>query len=258
MAEILIPFALNKHGEQVSIDEVENGLACECVCLSCNSKMVAKNQGVKNQHHFAHLKAGKAEIKCMITFENSVFWMAEELVRKSIDDIKLVTPKLLSEYDNETVVAHEGIRNLDVQTANFLPKTNELSWTFIIDVLSNERRHPLAITLSFGIGVGSKGAVEFKGKKLSNLVILLSGLYDSWEDKKSGFKESLRFELFDNPLNRRWAFHERAASIFKQLDEQNLADIAAKRKPGKYQNAMFTTKEQASLDQLLRELEQER
>lgn len=104
MAEILIPFALNKHVEQVSVDEVENGLACECICISCKSRMVAKNNGNDKQYHFAHYRAGKADLKCDITFVNSLFWMSESIISTSLANIKLLTPNLLAEYDNKTEV----------------------------------------------------------------------------------------------------------------------------------------------------------
>lgn len=40
-------------GELLSIEEVERGLACNCVCAACNERLVAK-KGEENTHHFAH------------------------------------------------------------------------------------------------------------------------------------------------------------------------------------------------------------
>jgi len=258
MTEILIPFALNKHGEQVSVDEVENGLACECICISCKSRMVAKNNCNEKQSHFAHHRAGKADLKCDITFANSVFWMSESIITTSLTNIKLLTPNLLSEYDNQTEVTSAGIRELDVKTVDFFPKSNGSSWTFVVDVIAQERRCPLAITLSFDKGTGGHGSVSYKGKSLSNLVINLSELHQIWRLKKAGFRESLNYELFENPNNRRWAFHERTAKVLKQLDEQSLSGIRAIRENGRSQNTMFSTREKANLEQLLRDLQRER
>ena len=42
----------------VHIDEVERGLACNCICPCCEQRMIA-NKGEKNQHYFSHeRKAG--------------------------------------------------------------------------------------------------------------------------------------------------------------------------------------------------------
>jgi len=46
-------FALATDGRVVHIDEVTNGLACECICLKCGGKLVGR-QGKVRQHHFSH------------------------------------------------------------------------------------------------------------------------------------------------------------------------------------------------------------
>jgi hypothetical protein len=46
-------FALAADGRMVHIDEVANGLACECVCLKCGGKLVGRHGDVR-QHHFSH------------------------------------------------------------------------------------------------------------------------------------------------------------------------------------------------------------
>lgn len=49
-------FALAADGRKVHIDEVANGLACECVCLKCGGKLVGRHGDVR-QHHFSHYLA---------------------------------------------------------------------------------------------------------------------------------------------------------------------------------------------------------
>lgn len=49
-------FARAADGRMVHIDEVANGLACECVCLKCGGKLVGR-QGNLRQHHFSHYLA---------------------------------------------------------------------------------------------------------------------------------------------------------------------------------------------------------
>jgi hypothetical protein len=62
----VLVFALNNLGVLVSISEVANGLACECICPNCNDPLIARNAGKKVAHSFAH--TSKAETrKCLMT-----------------------------------------------------------------------------------------------------------------------------------------------------------------------------------------------
>lgn len=58
MAELKLTYGKASNGRLVHVDEVQRGLACECVCPGCGAQLVAR-KGEKKQHHFAH--AGGAD-----------------------------------------------------------------------------------------------------------------------------------------------------------------------------------------------------
>lgn len=51
-----ILYARGTDGELQHIDSVANGLECGCTCPNpkCNQPMIARNNGKKRIHHFAH------------------------------------------------------------------------------------------------------------------------------------------------------------------------------------------------------------
>ncbi len=53
--ELKLPYGL-KDNKLISIDEVESGLACGCICPACEKPLVAR-KGKFKQYHFAHYNA---------------------------------------------------------------------------------------------------------------------------------------------------------------------------------------------------------
>lgn len=72
-----IPFGL-KNGRLVHVSGVESGLACDCVCPSCNRKLQA-NKGKVVSHYFSHDPS--AELRaCESAFETSIHLMAKQIL----------------------------------------------------------------------------------------------------------------------------------------------------------------------------------
>ena len=53
MAELKLTYGKDSNGRLVHVDDVLNGLACDCTCPGCGASLIAR-KGEKNQHHFAH------------------------------------------------------------------------------------------------------------------------------------------------------------------------------------------------------------
>lgn len=74
---LLLTYAL-KNNNIVSIDDVESGLNCGCVCPACGEPLVAK-KGKIMIHHFAH-HAGST---CEYGYESSLHLAAKEILSQS-------------------------------------------------------------------------------------------------------------------------------------------------------------------------------
>lgn len=70
-------YGLTAEGKYAYIDDVENGLQCNCTCPACGSKLIARNEGKKNKHHFAHY----SKIECDYIYQTNIHCMAQEILQ---------------------------------------------------------------------------------------------------------------------------------------------------------------------------------
>ena len=74
----LLTIALDSNNKSVEIDKVPNGLKCNCFCPHCKYPLIAKNDGKKREHHFAH-EAGK---ECRNAVESALHLIAKEIIKE--------------------------------------------------------------------------------------------------------------------------------------------------------------------------------
>ena len=80
-----------KNNQVVYVDDVENGKKCGCVCPACSSPLVAKNNGTKREHHFAH----PPQLSCEYGYETSLHLAAKEILSKAK---KMVIPAVYLKF----------------------------------------------------------------------------------------------------------------------------------------------------------------
>lgn len=73
-----LKYALRKDtNELVFVDDVLNGLQCECICTCCKKTLVAKNEGQKREHHFAHYSG----VECKNARMTALHLMAQNILQ---------------------------------------------------------------------------------------------------------------------------------------------------------------------------------
>jgi len=77
MATLKLPYGI-KRNNLVSIDEVGNGLSCECTCPACGQTLIARKGDIKI-HHFAHYNSKD----CLGGFETALHQMCKEIIFNS-------------------------------------------------------------------------------------------------------------------------------------------------------------------------------
>lgn len=95
----LLTYALNKEKVLVNIDDVAKGGACHCVCPQCGNPLIAKNGGLKREHHFAHFHG---EI-CEDAYETTLHLLAKEVL---LECGKIMLPPKTGDFPTGQVALH--------------------------------------------------------------------------------------------------------------------------------------------------------
>lgn len=72
-------FAMDKSNLITHISETERGLSCNCSCIVCGERMVAK-KGEEREHHFAH---ESNKIACVVNHETLLHQFAKRVIQEA-------------------------------------------------------------------------------------------------------------------------------------------------------------------------------
>lgn len=72
--------AMNRQQQLVTVQDVERGLACDCVCVECGEVLVARKGG-RNEHHFAHYSNKES---CAVHREGLLHLFGKQVIREAM------------------------------------------------------------------------------------------------------------------------------------------------------------------------------
>lgn len=177
-----LPYGI-QNGKLVSIDEVEQGLACNCYCKKCKGILIAR-KGDVNKHHFAHYNIDD----CGWTGESEIHLMAKEIIAKS-DNIKL--PKLYWSYNPDVKIIREE-RQVKIDEVKLEKKLNDI----IPDIIIKSGRKQLLIEIKVSHGVTHKKFRKIKKLKLATIEIDARKIVNKLFNKGDYFLKDKTFEDF--------------------------------------------------------------
>ena len=230
MASPSITFAKNKKGEVVHVDQVSNGLACECTCICCESPLVARHGAVMG-HHFAHAK----EANCSAAYESSLHLAMKDLIQRR-KKIKLpeysvnrsIYSRILEKTIDNTQSTKPGIINFDEVILE------KKIGSIIPDVIGFIGGKQLLIEIAVTHFIDDEKLKEIKRLNLSCIEIDLSKIVRS-QDKKYSWTDLE--ELVDQLTTEgRWinntkhkAMNAKAMQIIKERKSREEAEFISAR-----------------------------
>lgn len=239
-----IPFGLDENGKVVyaqDIPESDRGLKCNCTCAICGQPLVAK-LGKVRQWHFTHL-AGYAKSKSIVSHrtkkarETALALLAREILLEAdsfllpalnvpvhrlaegITDsrVRRSVPKIL-EYRSAAKIAFSGVKTE--------PRLKNVVSDAVVGQHSNGE-----ILIVCAISQPSTSKAKLKAFAQLGLPTVELDLRDV--DVFCLTREELRYELLENPVNRRWLggpemgkAKEWAQKEFLKIAEQKIRHFA--------------------------------
>lgn len=85
-------YALDKDNSLVHVDNVPNGLMCQCTCPCCGEVLIAKNNGDTKESHFAHYYG----TECEGAHETELHLLAKEIIA---EEKKVMLPPYGNVFD---------------------------------------------------------------------------------------------------------------------------------------------------------------
>lgn len=192
-------------GKLVSIDMVESGLACNCFCPNCNSRLLAK-KGERNIHHFSHYK----NADCGWNGESEIHKIAKDVILKSKE---IVLPRLY--FDQKIGISiYEPIK---IKVDNV--RLEEQFGSIIPDLIIETKGRELLVEIKVSHGVDYDKYLKIKKLNLPTIEIDVNRIVRSLFTDKNYFLRSYLFEesLIDDCKNRYWIFNPEKERINSEV-----------------------------------------
>ena len=152
-----------KDNKLVSIDEVERGLVCGCVCPACKKDLIAKKGNIKI-HHFAHVSS----CVCEHAYETSLHLLA----KKIFEDVKtFLLPDVF--WGRKKRFVFEKQRNIQIKSVQLEYYLSDVRPDIFIEDVNGEK---YCIEIFVTHSVDKNKCKKFKEKGLNAIEIDLSNI----------------------------------------------------------------------------------
>lgn len=199
-----------KDGQIVSINGVNSGKTCGCVCPSCGEQLIAK-KGEIMIHHFAHASTKD----CEYGYETSLHLLAKDII-KNLNHFVLPKEKLnIMYYDpkNKESKNYPGLNDaLDIKIDNVeieLPFDNMKP---DIVIYSGEKKYFIEIFVTHKVDDAKREKI--KNKLVDTIEINVSNI-----DKQTEY-EALEEILLNDNERKYWVYNNKIETIIEKLQSK--------------------------------------
>lgn len=191
-----------KNNNLVSIEEVESGENCGCICPSCKQVLVAK-KGSLRLHHFAH----KSNSTCKYGYETSLHLLAKKIIEKQN---KFVIPELAVNCGCDKIIIRESIQ-INISNVYVEKNLENVKPDIILEILNkNNQIQKFAVEIYVTHKIDDKKLEKIKSLNLSTIEIDLSEINKEIEKNNIEFieQEITKIIFSKNDKRKYWVFNK--------------------------------------------------
>lgn len=197
-----LTFAPDGEGMLRHVDEVDNGLACGCVCPACGARLIAK-QGKNTVHHFAH----EGDSDCVKGVETALHLAAKEILAR---ERRMMLPDLTEQASAKDSSGrhHLAKRSISSKSVSFDTVSAEV-WLGGArpDIIATVRGKTLLVEVAVHHFVDEAKLVLLRERGLAAVEIDLSGMVEGWT------WATLTDAVVSNASGKKWLFNPRSESL---------------------------------------------
>jgi predicted RNA-binding Zn-ribbon protein involved in translation (DUF1610 family) len=192
-----------KDGNIVSIDEVQSGKNCGCVCPACGDELIAR-KGEKRMHHFAH----RSNEDCEYGYESSLHLAAKDILSRSE---KMVIPPVYVEFPQsgkpKELISKE--REISIDDVELEKRFDDIIADIVVD--SGDEHFFIEIYVTHPID--DEKLKKLKEKKISTIEIDLS------KEKRDISVEELSDILLKTSPQKSWKYNAVSEKWYQQFEK---------------------------------------
>lgn len=193
-----------RDNELISVDNVERGRKCNCVCPYCKQPLIAK-KGNFRIHHFAHDK----DFSCEHGYETSLHLLAKEILSESKS---IVLPALTRGSRNKFILEKSiEVKILDVRLEQYIDDVKP-------DVIIDTEMGTFYIEIYVTHKVDSVKIDKLKEHGINTIEVNLSN-----KKEAIGKDELSTILLSDNSL-KKWIYHRSTSKLNQYISHKNKID----------------------------------
>ncbi len=204
--EIKLPYGL-RDDKLLTIEDVESGLKCNCVCPTCKKRLIARKGEIK-EHHFAHDKGDD----CGQGVETAIHIISKEFIK----DAKYFTTPPIYYPNTKVVIINES--QVPIESVTLESKVGSIVPDIVITSVAGKQ---LLVEITVTHKVDYRKYQKIRSMKFSAVEVLAGHLMRRMYSEKKYFltDKDYKTALIEESTHKKWINNPRAENLVERINK---------------------------------------